>query len=124
MKNQKVTIYKQSLVELRNILTQLESKPFTDESFLNLQRKLQSISSKLQQTQQDTTTKSKVAKINTTNKSQHIKQNRVLSLRKLNEIAWKIASNAHPANKKNNHHKNSVSVNESFAWGWPVDFDN
>lgn len=124
MNNQKETIYKQSLVELKNILTQLESKPFTDESFLNLQKKLQSISSKLQQAQHDTATRSKVAKINTTSKSQHIKQNSVLSLRKLNEIAWNIARNAHCANKKNNHHKNSVSVDEWFAWGWPVEFDN
>lgn len=49
MNNSQEKLFKNSLIELKNILTKLENKPYTDASYLTLQKKLQSICSKLQQ---------------------------------------------------------------------------
>ena len=75
MNNQQEKLYKQSLVELKNIVNQLDNKVCTDATYIKLCKKLQSICTKLQQ------------------------------------------------NKQRPHKKESVSINEFFADGWPEGSD-
>ena len=49
MNSNQEKLYKKSLIELKTILSQLGNKPCTDSNYEVLQKKLQSISSKLQQ---------------------------------------------------------------------------